>query len=406
MILACGMIASLMAAGTWLLVASYFGWPVSTTHSIVGAVVGFGVAALGVSAVAWDKVGFIAAGWVVSPLISGAAGFMLFRVILRAVFYKANPVEAARNLAPWLVFLVLCVLIGVAAFKGFKPLWKKYDIDPFDAKVLLVVASTAVVSGLIGMLITRGLVKDIRSDSDSQGIPGDPMAVGPDVPRSLTKAAMHLRRIANQTQGELSEQIDEMISKLNHIRGDVKDRVESGTNSTDLQKVEKIFVYLQILTACFVAFSHGSNDVANAIGPLSSAYQAIRSGTVVGSAEVPMWALALGGVGIIVGLATWGWRVIATVGEKITELTPSRGFCAEFAAAIVILVASILPFALPVSTTHTLVGAVLGVGLARGLGALNLSVLKSIVASWLITIPVGAAFSVIFFQILRVMFVG
>jgi phosphate/sulfate permease len=172
-----------------------------------------------------------------------------------------------------------------------------------------------------------------------------------------------------------------------------------------LQQVERIFVFLQILTACFVAFSHGSNDVANAIGPLSAAYEAIRSGQVASNAPVPTWALALGGIGIIAGLATWGWRVIRTVGERITELTPSRGFAAEFSAAIVILLASILPIGMPVSTTHTLVGAVLGVGLARGLGALNLTMLRDIVASWFVTIPAGAGLSIGFYYLLKLLFI-
>jgi PiT family inorganic phosphate transporter/sodium-dependent phosphate transporter len=162
---------------------------------------------------------------------------------------------------------------------------------------------------------------------------------------------------------------------------------------------------LQIMTACFVAFAHGSNDVANAIGPLSAAYQAVSEQAIMAKSSTPGWALLLGGIGIIVGLATWGWKVIKTVGEKITELTPSRGFCAEFAAAITILLASVLPIGLPISTTHTLVGAVLGVGLARGINALNLQTMKQIVAGWAITIPAGAFLCVAFYFILKLIFV-
>jgi PiT family inorganic phosphate transporter/sodium-dependent phosphate transporter len=185
------------------------------------------------------------------------------------------------------------------------------------------------------------------------------------------------------------------------MHGEVREKVQYGTDSQELQKVERIFVFLQILTACFVAFSHGSNDVANAIGPLSGAFEAARSGEVTMTSGVQGWALALGGIGIVLGLATWGWRVIRTVGERITELTPSRGFCAEFAAAITILAASILPIGLPISTTHTLVGAVLGVGLARGLGALNLATMRDIVASWVITIPAGAGLSIVFYFLVK-----
>ena len=176
--------------------------------------------------------------------------------------------------------------------------------------------------------------------------------------------------------------------------------------SPQVRQVERIFVYLQILTACFVAFAHGANDVANAIGPMSAAWQALRTGEVALTAGVPIWALVVGGIGIVTGLATWGWRVIRTVGERITELTPSRGFCAEFAAAITILLASVLPLGLPVSTTHTLVGAVLGVGAARGLNQVNLKTMSSIFASWAITIPAGAILSIVFFYLLKLVAVG
>ncbi len=397
-VLACGMIAALMSAGTWLLIASYFGWPVSTTHSIVGAVVGVGIAAVGAASIAWNQVGLITVGWIVSPLMSGAVAYMLFRFVLQRVFYKPDPVLAAKQVAPWLACLVLIVLIGVAAFKGLKPLWEDLGLDPFEPRVLLTVVTTAIVAGIIGMLVTQRLVMDITSSATSLS------GVSPDASRSLTKAAMHLRRVANQSDQQVSQRAIAVLDQINDLRSEVNEKVEFGTNSEQLRKVERIFVFLQILTACFVAFSHGSNDVANAIGPLSAAYQAVRTGQVATSSEVPAWALVLGGIGIIVGLATWGWRVIQTVGEKITELTPSRGFCAEFAAAIVILLASIMPLGLPVSTTHTLVGAVLGVGLARGLGSLNLAVLKNIVASWFVTIPVGATLAIGFFFVLKILF--
>ena len=159
--------------------------------------------------------------------------------------------------------------------------------------------------------------------------------------------------------------------------------------------IEKMFVYLQILSACFMAFAHGANDVANAIGPLSAVIGVIRTGVVSLHSEVPLWMLALGGLGIVIGLATWGWRVIETVGSKITELTPTRGFAAEFGAATTIILASRM--GLPISSTHSLVGAVLGVGLARGLGALNLNTLRDIAIAWVVTIPVAAGLAILFF---------
>jgi phosphate/sulfate permease len=405
MILACGMIAALMAAGTWLMIASYFGWPVSTTHAIVGAVVGFGCVALGASNIEWWTVMGIFAGWVVSPVLSGAVAYLVFRLILQQIFYRKDPVRAAKRIAPYLVFLVLIVLIGVVTFKGFAPFWKERGIDKFDSQPLLMMCLLSVLFGLVGMFYMRHLVKDIKSSQDKEEEEeeeegGKRFTTAP-VSRGLTKAIMHLRRVRDASIGAVNERAVALLDQVEKLHSEIRPRIHYGSDSQELQKVERIFVFLQILTACFVAFSHGSNDVANAIGPLSSAYEAIKSGEVAMKSGVPGWALALGGVGIVLGLATWGWRVIKTVGEKITELTPSRGFCAEFAAAITILAASILPIGLPISTTHTLVGAVLGVGLARGLGALNLATMRDIVASWLITIPMGAALSIVFYYLVK-----
>ena len=400
LILACGMIAALMAAGTWLMIASYFGMPVSTSHSIVGAVVGFGCVSLGAALVDWKTVGLITGGWVVSPIMSGAVAYIVFRFVLRSVFYKKDPVAAAKRVTPYLVCMVLVVLVGIAAFKGLNPLWKNLKIDPFEGRALLILAGVAGLCGVTGLFVTRYLVKDIKSAE----VP-DSEVVTPDVSRAMAKAAMHLRRVRDVADGTVSEEARKVLNDLEKLHASVQERVQYGTNSAELQRVERIFVFLQILTACFVAFSHGSNDVANSIGPLAAAYQAIRSHEVAQSVPVPSWALMLGGIGIVIGLATWGWRVIRTVGERITELTPSRGFCAEFAAALVILFASVLPIGLPVSTTHTLVGAVLGVGLARGIGALNLSTMRDIVASWIVTVPAGAGLAIVFYYILKFLFI-
>ena len=396
-ILALGMIAALLATGTWLMCASYFRWPVSTTHSIVGAVVGFGCVGVGFANVDWPQVGLITVGWIVSPLLSGTIAYALFRTILRRVFFKDNPVAAAKQLAPYLVFLVLIVLIGVATFKGLNPLWARLSIDPFDPRIMLLIIVVTGVAGFGGMVTTRRMVRNIP---ESQVATPNPVRYA-ELSRSLDKATAHLRRVQHVAGGAMNDQVATLLKKVEDLQNSARVQSRFGTDSMQLQHVEKIFVYLQILTASFVAFAHGSNDVANAIGPMSAAYQAVVTGEVALQAAVPAWALALGGAGIVVGLATWGWRVIETVGRRITELTPSRGFCAEFAAAITILLASILPLGLPVSTTHTLVGAVIGVGLARGIGSLNLRVMRDIVASWAVTIPVGAGLSIAFYYGLR-----
>ncbi|MDA1162899.1 MAG: inorganic phosphate transporter [Planctomycetota bacterium] len=401
-VLACGMIASLLAAGTWLLIATWKSWPVSTTHSIVGAVVGFGCVALGVELIEWSKVGLITAGWVMSPVISGAIAYAMFSLILKSIFFKRDPVRAATQLAPWLVFMVLIVLCGVTAYKGLAPMWSKYKIDPFEPKAVAMTITVALVIGVIGFFVAKILLRNYVVEKSS-GV--NPM-LHADVARSLGKAMMHLKRVRANTDGNLNDESAKLLKQLEAMHTQAVDNTTFGTDSEELKRVEKIFVYLQILTACFVAFAHGANDVANAIGPMSAGWQAVRTGAVELKAPVPFWALALGGVGIIFGLATWGWRVIQTVGKRITELTPSRGFCAEFAAAVTILLASVLPFALPVSTTHTLVGAVLGVGAARGIGALNLRTMRDIFASWAITIPAGAMLSVVFFYLLKLIVFG
>ena len=402
-ILACGMIASLLAAGTWLMIATWMHWPVSTTHSIVGAVVGFGCLALGFEGIEWSKVGLISAGWLVSPLISGTISYLLFGVLLRTVFFKRDPVAAARRLAPWLTFVTMFVMTGMTAFKGLKPLWGRLGFANDSPTFMLLVAGTACVLGIAGFYITRRLLKGYQvSHSESPG--GNPL-LDADVSRSINKALKHLRRVRNNASDDMQEQANRLLVEVEKMQGASLAHVQTNTDSAELQQVEKIFVVLQILTACLVAFAHGANDVANAIGPLSSAYQAISEGEIQAKSTTPLWALLLGGLGIVLGLATWGWKVIKTVGERITELTPSRGFCAEFGAAITILLCSVLPIGLPISTTHTLVGAVLGVGLARGINALNLRTMRDIVAGWAITIPAGAVLAMFFYFLLKMIFI-
>ena len=403
-ILACGMIAALLAAGTWLLVATYMSWPVSTTHSIVGAVVGFGVVALGFDGVLWNKVGLISAGWVISPLISAVVAYLVFGILLKTVFHKRDPVAAARQAAPKLVFILMFVMTGLTSYKGLKPLWKKWEMNPEDPMFTLAVVAVAVVLGVLGFLVTKfSLSRSLITPSNTEA--GKNPVLDADVSRSLAKTIKHLQRVRNNSTDEIQERAKQLLVDAESLQDQALENITTNTDSAELRQVEKIFAVLQIFTACLVAFAHGSNDVANAIGPLAAAYQAVHENIISTKSETPSWALLLGGVGIVIGLATWGWRVIKTVGEKITELTPSRGFSAEFAAAITILGASVLPIGLPISTTHTLVGAVLGVGLARGINALNLKTMRNIVAGWAITIPAGAILCMIFYFILKLIFV-
>jgi phosphate/sulfate permease len=222
--------------------------------------------------------------------------------------------------------------------------------------------------------------------------------------KALEKAAKHLERVQLAAPGRMKKDTAEMIDGVRRLRFEAQRQYEFHTNTLEFQQVEKLFVYLQILSACFVAFAHGSNDVANSIGPMSAVISVALAGgeSIAAKAPVPLWVLALGGIGIVIGLATWGWRVMETIGRKITHLTPTRGFCAEFGAATTIVLATKL--GLPISTTHTLVGAVLGVGLARGIGAVNLNIVRDIILSWVITIPAGALLAISFFYGLRLLF--
>ena len=386
-----GMLSALLAAGLWLQIASSFGWPVSTTHSIVGAIIGFGVVYGGMSAVHWDKVGTIAVSWVISPLMSGVLSFLIFQIVLHKVFYKPDPVEAVRKFTPYMVFIVLMIMTLVMVFKGLKNL----HLDLSLTSALLVSGGV----GLVGALASYILLRNYKSDESEEE---QQQARELYVARALQRSTRHLMRARRAADPDVASEIDSLLAKTSSVTGKSTSRANLGSSRPEFRRTERIFIYLQILTACFIAFAHGANDVANAIGPLSAAVQTAQDGLVAAKAAVPLWALLLGGVGIVIGLATYGWKVMETVGKRITELTPSRGFCAQFGAATTIVIAS--KMALPISTTHTLVGAVLGVGLARGIGAVNLTTVRDIAISWVITIPIGAGLAIVIYKTLGLFF--
>lgn len=390
MLLAYGMLAAMLAAAAWLQFASYYGWPISTTHSIVGAIIGFGVVVGGVSAVHWEKVGAIVLSWVISPLLSGTIAFFLFSFIRRKVFDSATPVLKAKQLTPYLVFFVFSILSLVMVFKGLKNL----HLDLPLTQALLIAAGI----GLVAAVVSRFLLKNVPEIPDETETlpPSWSLSIG------LGRADKNLKKALECSSADMQPELEDILERVGRMKAEVKQKTDSEMEVVSYQKVERIFVYLQILSAGFVAFAHGANDVANAIGPLAAVINIVKTGAVAMKSAVPTWVLALGGIGIIVGLATWGWRVIETVGKRITDLTPSRGFSAEFSAAVTIVLASKL--GIPISTTHTLVGAVLGVGLARGLEALNLRTVRDIVISWVVTIPVGAVLTILLFYIFRWIF--
>lgn len=325
-----GMLAALLAAGTWLLVASHKGWPVSTTHSIVGAIVGFAAVGIGIDAVHWEKVGTIVMSWVVSPLTAGFIAYLIYLSVQRLILRREDPLARAKRYVPVYIFFAAFTITLVTILKGLKHVGLKISIG--DAYLMAIVI--AVVIAIFGAVMIRRIKPDPK------------------------------------------------IEKKDHF-----------------YTVERVFGVLMVVTACSMAFAHGSNDVANAIGPLAAVISVAGSGAVAAQSTLPIWVLMIGGGGIVIGLATYGIRVISTVGRKITQLTPSRGFAAELAAATTIVIAS--GTGIPISTTHTLVGAVLGVGLARGIEAIDLRVVVRIFVSWVITIPAGAFLAIIFFFVFK-----
>ncbi|QJR80206.1 inorganic phosphate transporter [Alteromonas pelagimontana] len=333
-LLVLGMIASLLAAGIWLGLASWLGWPVSTTHSIIGAIIGFTATGVSMDAVSWDKVGGIVGSWIVTPAISGVIAYLIFMSAQKLIFSTPTPLANAKRYVPFYMGLAGFVMSLVTIKKGLTHIG--LTLSPVGGYLLAI--GIAVLLGIMGKWL---------------------------------------------------------IGRMSYTQ----------SHDADLQtaNVEKVFAILMVVTACCMAFAHGSNDVANAIGPLAAVVSVVSSGGQINaSSTLAPWILPLGGLGIVAGLALFGHRVIKTIGQGITHLTPSRGFAAELAAACTVVIAS--GTGLPISTTQTLVGAVLGVGMARGVSALNLGIVRNIVVSWVITLPAGAILSIIFFFMLKGVF--
>jgi PiT family inorganic phosphate transporter len=325
-----GMLASLLAAGTWLAVASHNGWPVSTTHSIVGAIVGFAAVGIGLDAVMWGKVGTIVMSWIISPLTAGFIAYLIYGSVQKLILRHDDPLERAKRYVPVYIFFAAFTMTLVTILKGLSHV----GLDLSIVNSYLLATGIAVLIAVIGAVAIQRIEPNVK------------------------------------------------MEKKQHF-----------------YTVERVFAVLMVVTACGMAFAHGSNDVANAIGPLAAVISVAKSGVVGGESTIALWVLAVGGVGIVVGLATYGRHVIATVGHNITHLTPSRGFAAELAAASTIVIAS--GTGIPISTTHTLVGAVLGVGMARGIEAIDLRVVGRIFVSWVVTIPAGAFLAIVFFFIFK-----
>ena len=327
-ILIYGMISALFAAGTWLLVASLRGWPVSTTHTIVGAIVGFGIYALGINEINWTVVGNIGLSWITSPLSSALVAGLFYYICKTYIIDNGSRFKGL--IIRMYIFLAGFAIALITVTKGLKNIFKQQELFVSFQESVLVSAIAALLFTFIFYYFSKAKLKQ-SVDSESK------------------------------------------------------------------------FAYLMIFTSCAVAFAHGSNDVANAIGPLAAINQATNQLlNQPYTLETPLWILFLGATGIVIGLATLGYRVMKTIGENIVKLTPSKGFSAQLAAALTVVIASQLD--MPVSTTHTLVGAVIGIGLVEGASTINFNSVRTIVLSWVVTLPAGALLSIAFLELFTNLF--
>jgi PiT family inorganic phosphate transporter len=352
-----GFMAALLAAAIWLTIATKFGLPVSTTHSIVGGVIGMGLF-IQPDSVNWGKVMEIVLSWIASPLLGGILAFASFYIIKMVIFNHENPLERTRKIAPILALPTFFVLGLALQFKGLKGFYKNLDSKGYINK-------------------EEWLPCDPGAHNCTTF---NPFLEGAWIPLNSFLVALGI--------GIFASTILWAVLKNYQFK-------EKG-----YEGVERVFIWLQIITACYVAFAHGANDVANAIGPMAAIYDIATSTTGVLSpdkVEVPIWLLLIGGAGITVGVGTWGYKVMDTIGKKITHITPSRGFAAEFGAATTVLIFSMPFLAVPISTTHTLVGSVVGVGLAGGAAAVDFRVFGKIAASWIASLPVAGIGAIVFF---------
>ena len=355
--IAFGFIAAMMAAATWLTIATRFGLPVSTTHSIIGGIIGVGLVLEvdhNTSYINWEVVQKVVMSWVASPLMGGLVAFFSYWIIKKTILDAENPEQRSLWLAPILAFPTFFVLGLALQFKALKGFFAKAQSN--------------------GWIADKGEWLPYKPGDGGPAGSWNPFVETAWFPANSLVLAAIIGAIAS-------------FGLYLILR-----RIDINEESRGFKGVERIFVWLQIITAAYVAFAHGANDRSNAIGPMAAVWQVLSNdtGMLMEKAPIPLWLVLLGSAGIAIGVMTWGWRVMETIGKKITEITPTRGFAAEFGAATTIMIFSMPFLAVPVSTTHTLVGAVVGVGLAGGAKAVDFRVFGKIAASWVASVPVAA----------------
>ena len=431
-----GMLCADLSSAIWLTIGTYFKLPVSTTHSIIGAIIGFSLAFGGVDAVNWEKVGLIVASWVASPFLAGLFSSAFFKIINTVIFKSKNPIKRILNLFPILTFFTFFINVLFIIYKGSPQL----ELDELPFWLCFIISFTIASStGLLSYFLYVPYVKNKTNLNENLAIEGvqiedaeevnertssyisanTPPALELDESGTLNAETDTDADITQNSNGESASndesasnndlKYDDNVSLKDNIQNaqahvkrlesiELENKIESlHENADNLDpKADQLCSWIQIITACFSSFAHGSNDVANAIAPLATIYHIYRYESITKKADVPVWVLLLGGFGIVFGLSTWGYKIINRMGRELTKITPSRGFIIELSAALTVVIASRAE--IPVSTTHCQVGSIVGCGLVGGTKNIQWPLLKNILASWLITLPFTGLLSAALFS--------
>lgn len=382
---------ALMSASVWLLLATIWGLPVSTTHSIIGALIGCGIIARGFSAIHWDKVVEIIISWFASPVLSGILTFLLFLFVRNCILRAKESFERALKFYPIMVGVTFAVNIFFIIYKGSPqlnldetPLW----LGLLISVVLGVIISVVLTFTMVPCLRKRSLKIQTEED-DAKAQPTKSVSANPDAPMAAANTAVTVSVPVEETKAT-----KDALGVLNQdVHAELKDeesqvyKMHKNAEKFDA-RTEHVFTFVQVVTATFDSFSHGANDVANSIGPFAGVVSIYVHRGISDKSEVPIWILILGGAGIVAGLATLGYKIIASIGVNLVRVTPSRGFTIELGAAIVVLIGSRL--GIPLSTTHCQVGSTVGVGVLEGKKGINWKLFLEVFAGWVLTLVVAA----------------
>lgn len=395
-ILMLGMLCANLSSAIWLTIATYFKLPVSTTHSIIGGILGFSLVYGSKSAIKWKKIIFIFSGWIISPLIAGIISYIIFWVILKFIFKSHKPYEYTLILFPILTFFTFFINVLFIIYKGTPNL----DLDKIELwKCMLISISVGFITSLMAQFMYLPYIKKQINKINENEVSNTVILENTRTDSYIATIETNENNYIYSNDKSIEFNINEAENYIQKLKGNKNSKKIDTLHDNAFviePKSEKLCNWIQIITACFSSFAHGSNDVANSIAPLATIYSIYKTDNIVDKSEVPIWILLLGGIGIVFGLATWGYKIINRMGKELTKVTPSRGFIIELAAATTVIIASRAK--IPVSTTHCQVGSILGCGMVGGKKNIQWKLLKSILFSWLITLPVTGIISALLFS--------